>query len=84
MAQEKVLTNYRKSLDHLQKQRSFLQKKVFDTLLQDFLFSQTLKGQNLVSSNDVILQVAFENLHQSTLSKMSQLSQEERISTHKL
>ncbi|UOR92433.1 murein hydrolase activator EnvC family protein [Helicobacter pylori] len=78
LAQEKVLTNYRKSLDHLQKQRSFLQKKVFDTLLQDFLFSQTLKGQNLVSSNDVILQVAFENLHQSTLSKMSQLSQEEK------
>ncbi|GHR87063.1 peptidase M23 [Helicobacter pylori] len=78
LAQEKVLTNYRKSLDHLQKQRSFLQKKVFDTLLQDFLFSQVLKGQNLVSSNDVILQVAFENLHQSTLSKMSQLSQEEK------
>ncbi len=78
LAQEKVLTNYRKSLDHLQKQRSFLQKKVFDTLLQDFLFSQTLKGQNLASSNDVILQVAFENLHQSTLSKMSQLSQEEK------
>ncbi|GAA7931958.1 M23 family metallopeptidase [Helicobacter pylori] len=78
LAQEKVLTNYRKSLDHLQKQRSFLQKKVFDTLLQDFLFSQALKGQNLASSNDVILQVAFENLHQSTLSKMSQLSQEEK------
>ncbi|MFT2638668.1 murein hydrolase activator EnvC family protein [Helicobacter pylori] len=78
LAQEKVLTNYRKSLDHLQKQRSFLQKKVFDTLLQDFLFSQALKEQNLASSNDVILQVAFENLHQSTLSKMSQLSQEEK------
>ncbi|MGG2409256.1 murein hydrolase activator EnvC family protein [Helicobacter pylori] len=78
LAQEKVLTSYRKSLDHLQKQRSFLQKKVFDTLLQDFLFSQALKRQNLVSSNDVILQVAFENLHQSTLSKMSQLSQEEK------
>ncbi|WP_231259033.1 murein hydrolase activator EnvC family protein [Helicobacter pylori] len=78
LVQEKVLTNYRKSLDHLQKQRSFLQKKVFDTLLQDFLFSQALKGQNLASSNDVILQVAFENLHQSTLSKMSQLSQEEK------
>ncbi|GAA7778762.1 M23 family metallopeptidase [Helicobacter pylori] len=78
LAQEKVLTNYRKSLDHLQKQRSFLQKKVFDTLLQDFLFLQALKGQNLASSNDVILQVAFENLHQSTLSKMSQLSQEEK------
>ncbi|GAA9467402.1 M23 family metallopeptidase [Helicobacter pylori] len=78
LAQEKVLTNYRKSLDYLQKQRSFLQKKVFDTLLQDFLFSQALKGQNLASSNDVILQVAFENLHQSTLSKMSQLSQEEK------
>ncbi len=74
LAQEKVLTNYRKSLDHLQKQRSFLQKRVFDTLLEDFLFSQALKGQNLASSNDVILQVAFENLHQSTLSKMSQLS----------
>ncbi|GHR20822.1 peptidase M23 [Helicobacter pylori] len=78
LAQEKVLTNYRKSLDHLQKQRSFLQKRVFDTLLEDFLFSQVLKGQNLASSNDVILQVAFENLHQSTLSKMSQLSQEEK------
>ncbi len=78
LAQEKVLTNYRKSLDHLQKQRSFLQKKVFDTLLQDFLFSQALKRQNLASSNDVILQVAFENLHQNTLSKMSQLSQEEK------
>ncbi|WP_459101549.1 murein hydrolase activator EnvC family protein [Helicobacter pylori] len=78
LAQEKVLTNYRKSLDHLQKQRSFLQKKVFDTLLQDFLFLQALKGQDLASSNDVILQVAFENLHQSTLSKMSQLSQEEK------
>ncbi|MCQ2934627.1 peptidoglycan DD-metalloendopeptidase family protein [Helicobacter pylori] len=78
LAQEKVLTNYRKSLDHLQKQRSFLQKRVFDTLLKDFLFSQALKGQNLASSNDVILQVAFENLHQSTLSKMSQLSQEEK------
>ncbi|UOS00880.1 peptidoglycan DD-metalloendopeptidase family protein [Helicobacter pylori] len=78
LAQEKVLTNYRKSLDHLQKQRLFLQKKVLDTLLQDFLFSQALKGQNLASSNDVILQVAFENLHQSTLSKMSQLSQEEK------
>ncbi|BAJ58300.1 hypothetical protein HPF32_0718 [Helicobacter pylori F32] len=78
LAQEKVLTNYRKSLDHLQKQRSFLQKKVFDTLLQDFLFSQALKRQNLASSNDVILQIAFENLHQSTLSKMSQLSQEEK------
>lgn len=78
LVQEKVLTNYRKSLDHLQKQRSFLQKRVFDTLLQDFLFSQALKGQNLASSNDVILQVAFENLHQSTLSKMSQLSQEEK------
>ncbi|WQY13303.1 peptidoglycan DD-metalloendopeptidase family protein [Helicobacter pylori] len=78
LAQEKVLTNYRKSLDHLQKQRSSLQKRVFDTLLEDFLFSQTLKGQNLASSNDVILQVAFENLHQSTLSKMSQLSQEEK------
>ncbi|WP_219026075.1 murein hydrolase activator EnvC family protein [Helicobacter pylori] len=78
LAQEKVLTNYRKSLDHLQKQRSFLQKRVFDTLLQDFLFSQALKEQNLASSNDVILQVAFENLHQSTLSKMSQLSQEEK------
>ncbi len=78
LAQEKVLTNYRKSLDHLQKQRSFLQKRVFDTLLEDFLFSQALKGQNLASSNDVILQVAFENLHQSTLSKMSQLSQEEK------
>ncbi len=78
LAQEKVLTNYRKSLDHLQKQRSFLQKRVFDTLLQDFLFSQALKRQNLASSNDVILQVAFENLHQSTLSKMSQLSQEEK------
>ncbi|GAA7577142.1 M23 family metallopeptidase [Helicobacter pylori] len=78
LAQEKVLTNYRKSLDHLQKQRSFLQKRVFDTLLQDFLFSQALNGQNLASSNDVILQVAFENLHQSTLSKMSQLSQEEK------
>ncbi|GAA7537261.1 M23 family metallopeptidase [Helicobacter pylori] len=78
LAQEKVLTNYRKSLDHLQKQRSFLQKKVFDTLLQDFIFSQALKRQNLASSNDVILQVAFENLHQSTLSKMSQLSQEEK------
>ncbi|PDX33256.1 murein hydrolase activator EnvC family protein [Helicobacter pylori] len=78
LAQEKVLTNYRKSLDHLQKQRSFLQKRVFDTLLADFLFSQALKGQNLASSNDVILQVAFENLHQSTLSKMSQLSQEEK------
>ncbi len=78
LAQEKVLTNYRKSLDHLQKQRSFLQKRVFDTLLQDFLFSQALKEQNLVSSNDVILQVAFENLHQNTLSKMSQLSQEEK------
>ncbi len=78
LAQEKVLTNYRKSLDHLQKQRSFLQKKVFDTLLQDSLFSQALRGQNLASSNDVILQVAFENLHQSTLSKMSQLSQEEK------
>ncbi|MBM0618357.1 M23 family peptidase, partial [Helicobacter pylori] len=73
-----VLTNYRKSLDHLQKQRSLLQKRVFDTLLEDFLFSQALKGQNLASSNDVILQVAFENLHQSTLSKMSQLSQEEK------
>ncbi len=78
LAQGKVLTNYRKSLDHLQKQRSFLQKRVFDTLLQDFLFSQALKEQNLASSNDVILQVAFENLHQSTLSKMSQLSQEEK------
>ncbi|GAA8320026.1 M23 family metallopeptidase [Helicobacter pylori] len=78
LAQEKVLTNYRKSLDLLQKQRSFLQKKVFDTLLQDFLFSQALKRQNLASSNDVILQIAFENLHQSTLSKMSQLSQEEK------
>ncbi|MGL2540419.1 murein hydrolase activator EnvC family protein [Helicobacter pylori] len=78
LAQEKVLTNYRKSLDHLQKQRSFLQKRVFDTLLEDFLFSQALKGQNLASSNDVVLQVAFENLHQSTLSKMSQLSQEEK------
>ncbi|GAA9353070.1 M23 family metallopeptidase [Helicobacter pylori] len=78
LAQEKVLTNYRKSLDHLQKQRSFLQKRVFDTLLEDFLFSQALKRQNLASSNDVILQVAFENLHQSTLSKMSQLSQEEK------
>ncbi|GHP86387.1 peptidase M23 [Helicobacter pylori] len=78
LAQEKVLTNYRKSLDHLQKQRSFLQKRVSDTLLEDFLFSQALKGQNLASSNDVILQVAFENLHQSTLSKMSQLSQEEK------
>ncbi len=78
LVQEKVLTNYRKSLDHLQKQRSFLQKRVFDTLLQDFLFSQALKEQNLASSNDVILQVAFENLHQSTLSKMSQLSQEEK------
>ncbi len=78
LAQEKVLTNYRKSLDHLQKQRSFLQKRVFDTLLEDFLFSQALKEQNLASSNDVILQVAFENLHQSTLSKMSQLSQEEK------
>ncbi|MGL2898112.1 murein hydrolase activator EnvC family protein [Helicobacter pylori] len=78
LAQEKVLTNYRKSLDHLQKQRSFLQKRVFDTLLEDFLFLQALKGQNLASSNDVILQVAFENLHQSTLSKMSQLSQEEK------
>ncbi|MFP6211567.1 murein hydrolase activator EnvC family protein [Helicobacter pylori] len=78
LAQEKVLTNYRKSLDHLQKQRSFLQKRVFDTLLEDFLFSQVLKGQNLASSNDVILQVAFENLHQNTLSKMSQLSQEEK------
>ncbi|MDU9770296.1 M23 family peptidase, partial [Helicobacter pylori] len=78
LVQEKVLTNYRKSLDHLQKQRSFLQKRVFDTLLEDFLFSQALKGQNLASSNDVILQVAFENLHQSTLSKMSQLSQEEK------
>ncbi len=78
LAQEKVLTNYRKSLDHLQKKRSFLQKRVFDTLLADFLFSQALKGQNLASSNDVILQVAFENLHQSTLSKMSQLSQEEK------
>ncbi|GAA7820727.1 M23 family metallopeptidase [Helicobacter pylori] len=78
LAQEKVLTNYRKSLDHLQKQRSFLQKRVFDTLLQDFLFSQALKRQNLASSNDVILQAAFENLHQSTLSKMSQLSQEEK------
>ncbi|WRF80143.1 peptidoglycan DD-metalloendopeptidase family protein [Helicobacter pylori] len=78
LAQEKVLTNYRKSLDHLQKQRSFLQKRVFDTLLQDFLFLQALKGQNLASSNDVILQVAFENLHQSTLSKISQLSQEEK------
>ncbi|WNE31912.1 murein hydrolase activator EnvC family protein [Helicobacter pylori] len=78
LAQEKVLTNYRKSLDHLQKQRSFLQKRVFDTLLKDFLFSQALKGQNLASSNDVVLQVAFENLHQSTLSKMSQLSQEEK------
>lgn len=43
-----------------------------------FPFSQALKGQNLASSNDVILQVAFENLHQSTLSKMSQLSQEEK------
>lgn len=51
---------------------------MFDTLLQDFLFSQALKGQNLASSNDVVLQVAFENLHQSTLSKMSQLSQEEK------
>ncbi len=78
LAQEKVLTNYRKSLDHLQKQRSFLQKRVFDTLLEDFLFSQALKRQNLASSNDVVLQVAFENLHQSTLSKMSQLSQEEK------
>ncbi len=78
LAQGKILTNYRKSLDHLQKQRSFLQKRVFDTLLQDFLFSQALKEQNLASSNDVILQVAFENLHQSTLSKMSQLSQEEK------
>ncbi|WQV37849.1 peptidoglycan DD-metalloendopeptidase family protein [Helicobacter pylori] len=78
LAQEKVLTNYRKSLDHLQKQRSSLQKRVFDTLLEDFLFSQALKGQNLASSSDVILQVAFENLHQSTLSKMSQLSQEEK------
>ncbi|GAA7614180.1 M23 family metallopeptidase [Helicobacter pylori] len=78
LAQEKVLTNYRKSLDHLQKQRSFLQKRVFDTLLEDFLFSQALKEQNLASSNDVVLQVAFENLHQSTLSKMSQLSQEEK------
>ncbi|WP_120904340.1 murein hydrolase activator EnvC family protein [Helicobacter pylori] len=78
LAQEKVLTNYRKSLDHLQKQRLFLQKRVFDTLLQDFLFSQALKRQNLASSNDVVLQVAFENLHQSTLSKMSQLSQEEK------
>ncbi|MFP6033975.1 murein hydrolase activator EnvC family protein [Helicobacter pylori] len=78
LAQEKVLINYRKSLDHLQKQRSFLQKRVFDTLLEDFLFSQALKRQNLASSNDVILQVAFENLHQSTLSKMSQLSQEEK------
>ncbi|GAA8387548.1 M23 family metallopeptidase [Helicobacter pylori] len=78
LAQEKVLTNYRKSLDHLQKQRSFLQKRVFDTLLEDFLFSQALKRQNLASSNDVILQVAFENLHQNTLSKMSQLSQEEK------
>ncbi|MGL2883976.1 murein hydrolase activator EnvC family protein [Helicobacter pylori] len=78
LVQEKVLTNYRKSLDHLQKQRSFLQKRVFDTLLQDFLFSQALKEQNLASSNDVVLQVAFENLHQSTLSKMSQLSQEEK------
>ncbi|GAA7308849.1 peptidoglycan DD-metalloendopeptidase family protein [Helicobacter pylori] len=78
LTQEKVLTNYRKSLDHLQKQRSFLQKRVFDTLLQDFLFSQALNGQNLASSNDVVLQVAFENLHQSTLSKMSQLSQEEK------
>ncbi|MGL2413179.1 murein hydrolase activator EnvC family protein [Helicobacter pylori] len=78
LVQEKVLTNYRKSLDHLQKKRSFLQKRVFDTLLADFLFSQALKGQNLASSNDVVLQVAFENLHQSTLSKMSQLSQEER------
>ncbi|GAA8141485.1 M23 family metallopeptidase [Helicobacter pylori] len=78
LVQEKVLTNYRKSLDHLQKQRSFLQKRVFDTLLEDFLFSQALKRQNLASSNDVILQVAFENLHQSTLSKMSQLSQEEK------
>ncbi|MCQ2839979.1 peptidoglycan DD-metalloendopeptidase family protein [Helicobacter pylori] len=78
LAQEKVLTNYRKSLDHLQKQRSFLQKRVFDTLLQDFLFSQALKRQNLASSNDVVLQVAFENLHQNTLSKMSQLSQEEK------
>ncbi|MBM0617817.1 M23 family peptidase, partial [Helicobacter pylori] len=47
LAQEKVLTNYRKSLDHLQKQRSLLQKRVFDTLLEDFLFSQALKGQNL-------------------------------------
>ncbi len=85
LAQEKVLTNYRKSLDHLQKQRSFLQKRVFDTLLQDFLFSQALKEQNLASSNDVILQVAFENLHQSTLSKMSQLSQEEKeLSTQAL
>ncbi|GAA9862505.1 M23 family metallopeptidase [Helicobacter pylori] len=85
LAQEKVLTNYRKSLDHLQKQRLFLQKKVFDTLLQDFLFSQALEGQNLASSNDVILQVAFENLHQSTLSKMSQLSQEEKeLSTQAL
>ncbi len=78
LVQGKILTNYRKSLDHLQKQRSFLQKRVFDTLLQDFLFSQALKEQNLASSNDVILQVAFENLHQSTLSKMSQLSQEEK------
>ena len=44
LAQEKVLTNYRKSLDHLQKKRSFLQKRVFDTLLQDFLFFTSPKG----------------------------------------
>ncbi|AFI06372.1 murein hydrolase activator EnvC family protein [Helicobacter cetorum] len=78
LAQEKILTNYRNSLEKLQQQRLHLQGGVLDVLLQNLLFSQALEGQHLASSNDVILQVAFEKLHKNTLLKMSQLSQKEK------
>ncbi|WP_104760965.1 murein hydrolase activator EnvC family protein [Helicobacter cetorum] len=78
LSQEKTLEDYRSSLESLQQKKSHLQGGVLEVLLKNLLFSQALEKQNLTSPHDVVLQVAFENLHKNALSKIAQLSEEEK------
>ncbi|WP_104726409.1 murein hydrolase activator EnvC family protein [Helicobacter felis] len=79
-AQEKTLGEYRTYLNSLKKNRLKIQDEVTTLLLKDIVFVMVLESQDLVSTEDLMLQELFKRLSQSSKNRLENLSiQEEQV-----
>ncbi|WP_104637261.1 murein hydrolase activator EnvC family protein [Helicobacter felis] len=79
-AQEKTLGEYRTYLNSLKKNRLKIQDEVTTLLLKDIVFVMVLESQDLVNTEDLMLQELFKRLSQSSKNRLENLSiQEEQV-----